>query len=405
MFSRILLCLCLGLLAGCASSPREKVTLPEGDSAKKPACRASGECAARSSYISQIRRLHDNGVRPRFSPDGQRIIFDRKNDDGYFDLYISDLQGKIVHRITEGNPKIGQKHNGNGIFHPSGKYVVFISETEKHYVPPLPGAQDLGQPGIGLFNNLWATNPEGDRFWKLTDIPIKQTLRDGVKATATVNPHFSPDGKTLMWTERYGETRTHCKWGLWRVKRGQFSVGSQGPQLSNIEVLFTPEKGNYVTAMGFLDDHRIILAGNLDNQHEFGMDQYIYDPRDRSLDPLMNTPRYWEEDVSITPKGRLVFMSNEASPSPLDPRKCNWWNQPRERDYFFIDTPGGERTRLTYFNDASAPEYLGPRTIVAASDVSPDGKWLAATVGIDRDLSTERPDTQLQVFLIGLDGF
>jgi len=44
---------------------------------------------------------------------------------------------------------------------------------------------------------------------------------------------------------------------------------------------------------------------------------------------------------------------------------------------------GRKAKKLTFFNDLEAPEHLGRRTIMAAAVVSPGGRWLAITLGID----------------------
>lgn len=89
------------------------------------------------------------GSRGRFAPQSDHLVFDRKNKDGYFEIYLSDLEGNIIRPLTEGNPAIGQRNNGNAVFHPSGNYIIFIFEAKSHY-----GNKALAEPGIGLFNNL-----------------------------------------------------------------------------------------------------------------------------------------------------------------------------------------------------------------------------------------------------------
>ncbi len=52
------------------------------------------------------------------------------------------------------------------------------------------------------------------------------------------------------------------------------------------------------------------------------------------------------------------------------------------------------------FNDPEAPEYIGKRTLVAASDFSPDGKYLAITLGVD--FGIDKRDMKLKIALIQL---
>jgi len=350
-------------------------------------------CSGKNQAIRRIRVL-EPGARPRWAPDSRRIVFDRKNSDGFYDVYLMNLQGTVVRTLTEGKSGIGQRNNGNAIFHPSGRYIVFVSEEPNHSFGFI---KSLGDPGLGLFSNLWATDVQGSRYWKLTDIELKKNRRDPTPIRGSVNPLFSPDGRQLLWTERYDDRP--ARWGRWRIKSADFIIEGGEPSLKNERVLYEPTKGNYVTAMGFIEGD-LLVAGNLDGQHEYGMDLYRINLRTRALLNLTNTPEYWEEDASVTPKGRIIYMSNIASKYQFNRNDPNWHQQAMERDYFVMDARGDRKERLTYFNDSSAPEYAGKRVLAVASDMSPDGRYLAATLTIDRGTGAKREDLQLKVALI-----
>ena len=103
--------------------------------------------------VQGVSMILQSGARPHFSPDGKTIVFDRKDEDGNYHLYLSDLQGHVLASLTKGNDGVPQRNSGNGVFHPSGRYVVFIAEEPKHF-----GGQKtyFGDPGVGLYCNLWA---------------------------------------------------------------------------------------------------------------------------------------------------------------------------------------------------------------------------------------------------------
>ncbi len=342
--------------------------------------------------------IQPQGARPRFSPTSNHIVFDRKNTDGYYDLYISDLKGNIINSLTDGKTGITQRNNGNGVFDPTGRYVVFVSEEASHFGEK---SKYYGDPGVGLFSNLWAADILGEHFWKLSNVPVKQKLSDGIPAYAVVNPHFSIDGKLLIWSERYAEGG-HNNWGKWRVLGADFVIENNAPHLENARTLFEPSVGNYVTFMGELPSGDWILAGNLDGQHEYGMDQYRYDPQSKDLVNLQNTPLLWEEDASVSPGSTIVYMTNADSPFAYDFDNPNWPSQPMEREYYRMDADGRHKQRLTFFNDTTAPEYTGKRVIVAASDFSPDGRYLAGTIGVNFG-TDERRDVVLKIILIEFD--
>ncbi|MGH9161010.1 MAG: hypothetical protein ACRD2X_13635 [Vicinamibacteraceae bacterium] len=352
----------------------------------------------KSPHIKSIRILQESGARPRFSPDGKLVVFDRYGRDGFADVFICDLHGEIVASLTDGHDGINQRHNGNARFDPSGRFVVFVSETSRHFGRLL---KRLGDPGVGLYSNFYATDLKGRHFWQLTDIPIKRRLADRVPSFATVNPVFGLDGRTFVWTERYAEGGHH-NWGKWRLKTAELIVEGGRPRLRDERVLFTPVKGNYVTAMGFIDSHRLLVGGNLDGQHEYGMDQYVLQPASGRFVNLTNSPGSWDEDGSVAPNGRIVYMSNRDSRYRFDRTRGDWFTQPVQREYYLTDASGTRVDRLTRFNDPDAVEYLGNRVLVAASDFSPDGRYLAGTMGVDQGRGAKREDVRLQTILIEL---
>lgn len=348
---------------------------------------------ARNRRIRSITILQP-GARPRFSPDGKAIVFDRKNANGFYDVYLTDLQGQNTVTLTNERTGINHRNNGNARFDHTGGLIVFISEEERHFGTFI---KNLGDPGVGLYSNLWATGPRGRQFLRLTDIPIKQKMVDHVESIAVVNPLFSPDGRTVLWTERYAEGG-HNKWGAWRVKAAELRLAPR-PAIENERVLVMPSKGNYVTATGFLDDEHLVVAGNFDGQHEYGMDQYVYNLKTGQYVNLTNTPQAWDEDSCVAPNKQIIWMSNVDSTYKFDFSKA-WATQPVERDYYSMDSDGRHKERLTYFSDPQAPEYTGGRTLVAACDVSPDGRYLAGTLGVDHGTGDRRVDVELKVILI-----
>lgn len=378
---------------------------PAPGAAPGPPPAATPAGAARSARIASIRVFQPSGARPRFSPDGGRILFDRQNADGFFDLYVAGLHDTAPYSLSEGRAELAARHNGNGVFHPSGRYIVFLSEEPRHFQDSLAW---LGNPGLGMYCNLWATDPRGGKFWKLTNHPPKLKLLDGTQVMGVVNPHFSHDGRQLIWTERYA-AGGHHNWGKWRVMTAGFAEVDGAPRLADPRVLLRAEdfgpNCNYVTAMGLLPgDTTLLVAGNLDGQHEYGMDQYLFALSTRQLRRLVHTPEYWDEDAAIHPRGGLIVaMSNATSRFALDFANAQWSTQPREREYWLIDLERDTREQLTFFNDPQAPEYRGRRTIVAQPDFSPDGRYLAASMGLDRR-DDDKADFALSVVLIEMAG-
>lgn len=351
-----------------------------------------------STQIKNIKILQEHAAHPSWSPDGKKVVFDKLNlKDYFYDIQIMDENGKILKTLTESS-KINQRNNGWPAWHPSGNYIVFQSEEPKHYA-----MEDrwLTFPGTGFFVNLWATTPEGDKFWKLTDLDIKQTLLDGKVAQAIISPEFSHDGKKLMWTERYKDGGS-MEWGYWQIKMADFITSGGGVRLANEKIVLRAEdicnNCNYVVNMGlFKDGNRILVAGNLDGQHVYGMDNYIYDMATKKLVNLQNTPEYWEEGACLANnETRIIYPTNINSQYKLDFNNKDWRHQPRLREYWVMNVDGSDKQKITSFNSPDSAEYSeigqGRRMVVAECSFSPDDKKMMGIVGKD-----QRTDDQANI--------
>jgi len=341
-----------------------------------------------SPRVAQIVNIMSNGVRAHPAPNGKSLVVDARTASGYYDVFAADLNGNIKANMTIGRTGIGQLNNGNAIYHPSGAYVAFVSEVPQHFLSTLPptGQVPLGDPGIGLFANLWIT--DGINFWQQNNIPVKQSATDGIPVYATVNPRFTPDGRSVIWTERYADGG-QFNWGLWRLKEADLvPLQPKGVALSNERVIFTPQLGYYVTAMDFISPTDLLVSGNLDGQNIYGMDLYDLNLTTGTYTNLTNTPASWEEGSCIAPSGKIVYMSNQDSAYTYNPNAF-WVGQPMTREYYLMDPDGSNKERLTFFNDPDFADYQGWRALPVICDVSSDGMTIIATVGRDYGTPTQ----------------
>lgn len=329
-----------------------------------------------TNLVQSIAIIRQNGGRLDWSPSGNNLIaFERIDPDGDDNVYTMTPGGTIVSSLTAGNPRITQGNNGNPAWYPSGQYIVFQSEAPTHYGG---SHQPYAQPGSGVYNNLWLTTPTGSRFWPLTNIPIKQTLTDGLPSIGSYDAHFSHDGTKLVWGEIYASGGVV---GQWRLKMADFVNGAQGPRLANIRILLQRHRSssNYVVPMAFSpDDSQLLIAGNLDGQPVYGMDLYLLTLATGQLTNLTSDPNVWEEDSCWSPSGKhIVYLNNTGS--TLDYTDPKWQGQNMFTDYWIMNADGSNKARLTFFNDPSSAEYIGDGARVIAGDCSfsPDGLSLA----------------------------
>lgn len=341
------------------------------------------------SYFFKLGEHYVDAARGRYAPNGLHIIFDAKHDGGFFDVFELDNTDEKITSITDGDPRF-PRHAGNAVYDPTGRWIIFIAEEPQHYLADNPYFSDLGQPGIGLYNNLWSYDRVTKNFFKLTNIPIKTWIGDPTPNYATVNPKLSADGSHIMWTELYENGPFAGHWGKWRVKIAEFN----GNSLSNTRIvldseircklrkLFTPNVcedpslfGNYVTGMGFhpLNRDVILVAGNMDAQHVYGIDLYVYNVRDKALFKVTRDADDWTEGSTWTHDGQgIITMSfRPFLLPPLDTSDPNWVAQETWREYWSMTPVGTQRSRLTYFrclvcSDQQVLPWPGNLTIVGA---------------------------------------
>jgi hypothetical protein len=203
-----------------------------------------------------------------------------------------------------------------------------------------------------------------------------------------------------MWTEYYLNDAASVSWGRWRIRYAQWDISYGFPRLFNHRVLYQPAIGsvtsphsgavvstnNYVAAMDWYGapSNKILLAQNTTDM-AYGMDQCLLDLPTGVLTNLTNNNNTWEEASRMIPPAYTAYvrMTNKNSPYTFDYTNPNWPGQPKTRDWWRMNTDTTGEEQLTYFNDNTAPEYTGYPTSTVNLDISPDGKQIIGTIGLD----------------------
>lgn len=302
--------------------------------------------------------IADNGGRVDWSANNL-IAYDQQDKDGWFQVWTMKPDGNGKHCVTcgEGFPRL---HNGNPAWHPSGKYIVFQSLDENIKVPWLWGKlyRVYTGPGAGVNNNIWIASANGKRAWQMTVLG---------KGKGVLHPHFSHDGKTLIWAEM---TDTKPKpFGSWVIRKGSFMERGGGPALTDVETLTPGNLGFYETHGFTPDDKSILFTGREKDAKGNELDIYRYDfdggKLTRLTDPKLEA---WDEHAQVSPDGtKILWMSSmDITPNTKGPFV--------KTDYWMMNIDGSDKKRITRFNDKSAPEYIPGLVVCADSSWSPDGK-------------------------------
>lgn len=334
--------------------------------------------------LARVTILKPGGIHGVWGPN-ETILYDTWGLDGFTDIEIMDTQGTILSRLTAARTDIPQRNIGWPAY--TDGWIAFQVEEPEHWLSNDPDSNILGFSGYGFFNNLWVMRADGIEPRKLTNIPIKMTAWDRIPMYALVNPQFSPD-QQIMWTERY-DGGGQNDWGLWQIKMADFFNGTIRNERIVLRAEDICDSCNYVNGMGFISENEILLAGNLDGQHPYGMDQYRYDIKNGHLTNLLDTPEHWEEGSCISPdKQHIVYQTNRDSPTQLD-FSMAWESQPRTREWWIMDVNGSNPRQLTHFNVIGYDEYTigdGKRVITAKCSFSPNGKHLVGILGVDHGI-------------------
>jgi Tol biopolymer transport system component len=302
-----------------------------------------------------LRNIHQltfggNNAEAYFSPDGERLIFQRQEDSetGCDQQYVMKVDGSGLRRVSNGRGR-----TTCGYFYDGGRRILYSStfEHSSECPPPPDRSQGYVWP-LGRFE-IYSARAEGSDLRRLT-------TNDAYDAEATVSPDgkrvvftstrdddielytmnvdgsdvrrvtrrvgydggafFSPDGSMLVWRAMYPETAADSadylrlleqrlvrpsKLELW-VARADGSEPRQVTRLgaANFAPYFHP------------DGRRIIFASNQPNPRSRNFDLYLVNLDGSGLERVTTSPEF-DAFPMFSPDGkRLVFASNRNAAKP-----------------------------------------------------------------------------------------
>jgi Tol biopolymer transport system component len=290
--------------------------------------------------------------------------------DGYADIWVVQPDGTGRTCLTCSHPVVPQKHNDLPAWHPTGEYILFQSQDPTLDLPHVDERLEahLTQGGAGLNNNLWLITRDGRQAWQLTRVRAGE---------ASLHAHISPDGRRVLWAARIQEGRRK----VWALRLADLLLGPGSPRLGTVRTL-RPHGGpdTFYESHGFSPDGRTILfSASIGREHPFDLDIWSMDLATGRLVNLTDTPGEWDEHAHFSPDGgRIVWMTNRGYPVPVE--AFSDYGRTLRTDYWLMDADGTDQRRLTFFNEPTAPEYAGGRTIVADVAWNRDGTRLVATI-------------------------
>jgi hypothetical protein len=287
------------------------------------------------------------GGRVDWCATNNQVAYDMIDLSGYYNVYRTDTSGITTINITN-KPDAPQKHNGNPTWHPSGDWIIFQAEidTISDIFDP------VATPGLGVYNNLWATDSAGNQFWQLT------FLVPSFPATGVLHPHFSNDGTKVLWAQMLNNSGPNNNWF---IKIADFVVTGGVPSLQNIQTLHpgTILPTLYETHGFSPGDSIITFASTMNNPNLYEWDVFTYNLNSSQLTNLTNSTD-WDEFATISPDGAKIVWATSKNiiwdTTHLDSLRMEWWQ---------MDVNGNNKIQLTHFNTVGFPEYTPGRSVAA----------------------------------------
>jgi Tol biopolymer transport system component len=348
--------------------------------------------------VKSVTVLQEWGGRVSWLHKEDLIAFDRPGTDSLSDVYVMRLDGSHMECLTC-NKSVSQLHNGNPVWHPSGKYIVFQSQDpELQGLPPTAVGSYIASPGMGINNNLWVMDNEGTAFWQLTHVKDMY---------GTLHPQISPDGKKLLWGEVISPEMD--KMGHWKMCLADLVTENREPYITNVQTM-RPLNLQLYEVHGFSPDgQKIVFSGIEEGKYYYDFEIYVMELETGVTHQLTHNDE-WDEHAHFTPDGRIIWVSSEGIPQAKGSNLQEIMSNPPKFEYWIMNADGSGKKQLSGFNHFGTPEYTDIEGGIGLGDfdVGSDGKTIVAkmrlgqgherTVLIEFDLSGTKKKILLDSF-------
>ena len=301
------------------------------------------------------------------------ILTSKIDSDGYLDIMRFNSEGYEEECLTCDRHLLLAKNVTNPSWYPNGKYIVFTAEKEE--VPEYPSYDRQSIPGQGFNHDIYVMKLDGSDIWKVYE--MKFSLKEPIGAV--ISPHFSPNGKKLMWAERFGPGESpSLGLGEWAIRIADFKISKGAAKLGDIVTLQLGDQEQFYNTHAFSKEARnIIFSGNLEQgQRMTGMDIYKYNFSKEDLVRLTETPAIdeWDGSGLWSPNQKKIAWASSQG-YDIKHHSQSAWRQYLQTELWVMKMDGSEKTQLTHFNTPGYPEYKGgSRVIITDLAWSPDSE-------------------------------
>ena len=314
-----------------------------------------------SPLITSITLITDHAGRLDWGPNNVLALDRRDAGQEFYQVYTMNLDGSNVRCITCNSTELPKGHRGNPAWHPSGKFILFqaaqeVSDEVRQNLDQTARGRRRGgigggggfaeqrlqfatRPGQGWLNDLWVTDPEGKRYWRLTTVP---------PAGGVLHPHFNEAGDRLAWGQRIGRGAT--RGGEWDLRVADFSIEGGEPRISNVRTFQPTRRKGLIETHNFIGQtNKVLFTATPDQGSDYAFDVFSFDFETREIKNLTNTPDVWDEHSIASPSGKhIVWMSSQGFALPSGKNPASMINL--QTEYWIMNADGSDKQQLTSFN-------------------------------------------------------
>ena len=304
-----------------------------------------------------------------WSPDGSRYLVNKEDSNDIFQLYVGRRDDSTPACVSAtqipGGPR-PDRHKYMASWHPSGKWIILGVEKAEHENMWWPSWLRKGMVECGIWMDIYATTPDGTRWYKLADMK------------GFTGVPFTTNGKLGAWAEIVdGNVIAHPAFGIWKLMLGEFNDDNGVPSFKNVKNI-SPHGAIWLEPGNFSPDgHSLLITSDIGIKDNQGMDQYILNIATGKLTNLTNSPNIWDEHGIFSPDGKQVFFMS-SYPYRNDPKASQTLSLKTE--FMLINIDGTGLRQLTHFNVPGYPESFphGKGAVAACGMWSPDRSRILA---------------------------
>ena len=336
------------------------------------------EASSADYQVISITTLTIDSGRIDWSPDGQWIYYDHKEDDYYYDVHRIHPDGTGEICLTCNHPDLPNRHQGQPEMHPDGRWLLFQAEKPSHW----EDSWDYNpcKPGGGYYNDLYVMDLESSPPY---DVHQLTDVRDGNPPPGgSLHPHFNHDGTRLLWGDLEG---TGGRFGDWRMAVADFKT-NPFPHLENHSYYNPGDNPLWFETHGWgPDDSWIYFSGTpLSGADDFAGDICRMDFSNPGVATRLTWTSgtsgeegQWDEHAHLSPLNDAVswISSNGYGIHPED----SFWRGWLTTDLWLMNPDGTGQKQVTFFNVTGHSDYIPGEVVCADNSWSPDGNKLAVT--------------------------